>query len=387
MKKILPLALLLLLMLPAHALCEQARDITKTCVIKDNATGAKLSHLTDNLYKTHYLANNTARGFIRVTAPKGERIGALYIRFYDQPVPLEIKRQNEAGEWVVLQQVTQPLYYNHFIALKEPCDSIRIMSGGKQKQRMDIAELAVFTPGEPPKNVQRWQMPPEKADLLLLIAHPDDEVVFMGGILPTYAGQRQKATVVAVLVGTTSNRKSELLDSLWTQGVRYYPVIGPLNDVHRDSLKEMYRYWSKDSVYAFVSDLFRKYRPEVVVTHDARGEYGHGAHRVAADAAITAFTAAAEEARGGLPPWQVKKLYLHLYRDNARVMNWDTPLPRFDGRTALEVSKQAFAFHRSQQKTGYCVYDKGAYNCRLYGLRLSAVGRDVACDDFFENIP
>ena len=30
----------------------------------------------------------------------------------------------------------------------------------------------------------------DKAELMLLVAHPDDELLWFGGLLPTYAGQR-----------------------------------------------------------------------------------------------------------------------------------------------------------------------------------------------------
>ena len=66
--------------------------------------------------------------------------------------------------------------------------------------------------------VQQWQAPLEKADLLALAAHPDDEILFLGGTIPYYAGEMGKAVQVAYLVPTMPYRRLELLDGLWLCG-------------------------------------------------------------------------------------------------------------------------------------------------------------------------
>ena len=138
--------------------------------------------------------------------------------------------------------------------------------------------------------------------------------------------------------------------------------------------------------------MIKTYRPEVMVTHDVDGEYGHGAHRLCADAALRCVPAAAE----GENAWQVKKLYLHLYKENQILMDWRQPLDAFDGKTALDVAKAAFKFHRSQQggsatykgkKYVFAVEDKGVFNNAKFGLAYTTVGTDVIGGDMFENIP
>ena len=131
--------------------------------------------------------------------------------------------------------------------------------------------------------------------------------------------------------------------------------------------------------------------PEVVVTHDVNGEYGHGAHKVAADAAQRCIALAADaawqdEQLAYKQPWQVKKLYLHLYELGQLRMDWRVPLDAFDGKTAFDMAEAAFQCHTSQLKTGYCVEDFGPYDNAVFGLTFSAVGEDQDKNDFFEHI-
>ena len=67
-------------------------------------------------------------------------------------------------------------------------------------------------------------------------------------------------------------------------------------------------------------------------------------------------------------------------------MDWNLPLSAFGGKTGLEVAREAFACHISQQHTDYRVRDSGSADCSLFGLYWSAVGPDTEKDDFFENL-
>ncbi len=147
--------------------------------------------------------------------------------------------------------------------------------------------------------------------------------------------------------------------------------------------------WGEKPVVEYVTGLLREYRPDVVVTHDKGGEYGHGAHRVCADAMIKAIDRAADGAY--LPnlgePWQIQKLYLHLYKQNTLTLDWRQPLSAFGGQTAFDVAKAAFDCHASQRSNGLIVQDWGPHANNVFGLYYSNVGLDEQGDDLFEHIP
>jgi len=83
----------------------------------------------------------------------------------------------------------------------------------------------------------------------------------------------------------------------------------------------------------------------------------------------------------------VKKLYIHLYEQNPIVMDFDTPLSFFNGKTAFEIAQEAYAFHKSQRSDWLRVLKSNQYDCRKYGLYSTTVGPDVEKNDFLENIP
>ena len=112
--------------------------------------------------------------------------------------------------------------------------------------------------------------------------------------------------------------------------------------------------------------------------------------RAAADAAQAAVALAADASyqkkMAHSEPWQIKKLYIHLYEQNPVKMDWRKPLAAFEGRTAFDVACRAFACHISQQKTDYHVEDFGPYDNSRFGLAFSAIGEDTRKDDFFEHV-
>lgn len=233
----------------------------------------------------------------------------------------------------------------------------------------------------------------EKADLLVISAHPDDELLYFGGTIATYAGERGMTVQVAYMAhGHGLTRIREAMRGLSTCGDTVAPVFLNFRDKYSEDLKTAEKYWGRETTTEAVVELIRRFRPEVIVTHDLKGEYGHGAHRITAAAALDAVTLAADpsyapESAGRYGTWQAKKLYLHLYPENRITMDWRIPLTAFEGQTALQIAQEAYECHESQLEYHHTVYDSGKYSSIEYGLAFTAVGPDEQGGDFFENIP
>ena len=139
-------------------------------------------------------------------------------------------------------------------------------------------------------------------------------------------------------------------------------------------------------------ELFRHYKPEVVVTHDIEGEYGHGVHKVCADIVMNALKKSADPkydkaSAKAYGTWDVPKCYIHLYEKDQIVFDWQgTQLSAFNGQSAFEVADAAWKCHLSQQGTEYKVYVDGPYDSQIFGLYRSTVGPDTQHNDFFENL-
>lgn len=256
-----------------------------------------------------------------------------------------------------------------------------------------LCEVYAFGPGGLPDWVQVWQPPCEDADLLALSTHADDEHLFFGGILPYYAGQLQRKVQVAYFTNHWAEpyRPHELLDGLWTVGVRNYPVISDFTDYYATSLEGAMTLYPEEETIGMQVALLRRFKPEVVVGHDVNGEYGHGVHMYNAYAlqkavALCVDPAQYPESAAAFGVWQPRKVYLHLWPEGGVVMDWGQPLSRFGGRTALEMAREGYAQHKSQQEYWFSVEDSGPYDCRKFGLYYTSVGPDEEGNDLFEHL-
>jgi hypothetical protein len=159
------------------------------------------------------------------------------------------------------------------------------------------------------------------------------------------------------------------------------------------------RGYPREDLLGFVVENLRRFKPLVAVGHDIKGEYGHGMHMVYTDLLMEAITITNDasfypESAEKYGLWDTPKTYLHLYEENAIVMDWDQPLERFDGMTAFEVSvNRGFQMHITQISY-FQWYYKGfpdakslpVHNPCYFGLYRSTVGPDVEKNDFFENV-
>ena len=371
----------------ACAAAETAKEL-KPAKIMASANNGAVSHLRDNVYKTVWYAK---KGYIQVDMAAGEKAYGLYLCHFKYAARHVIQVPDEQGQYV--DYVHHDEEYLHQYTPLPGVSSFRIaIEQYDGKHMLDLTELRVIGEGELPQWVQVWETV-DKADMLLLSAHPDDELLWFGGALPTYAGERGKKVQLVYLAHGDARRKNELLDGLWTCGIRYYPVIGENKDFMAYNRSKIYDAWGGTRrVYPWYVSILRRVKPEVILTQDFNGEYGHAAHQITAYMTVNCIGYAADpnydkasyEAYGA---WQVKKMYAHLYGENRVVMDWNQPLQAFGGKTGLEVAKEALWCHVSQRALTYQMLESGPYDCRKFGLYYTSVGPDIEKNDFFENIP
>lgn len=390
MKKLMTVLMILLtLLLCGAARAQEAEDLTGECAFRGGVNAREMKKICDNKYSSHWSSKGGAAGKLTVTLPEDREAWGIYIKWHDKSVATQVL-EPVGKEWQPVAQGSGT-YLAEYIPLPKGLSQFRLTSAPGVKGRMNIAEIRILGAGDVPAWVQRWQPPAEKADLMVIAAHPDDEVLFMGGAIPYYAGEMKKTVQAVCMTRSLPNRRLELLDCLWLCGVKNYPEIGPLKGVFSYKQKQVYKLWGEERVLKLMTQWYRQYKPEVVVTHDFGGEYGHGAHKVAADAAVRALEKASD---GNTYPeqaetyglWDVPKIYIHLYEENVVDMDWRKPLEAFGGKTAFQMAEEGFKCHRSQQDTPYVVEDFGPYDNSLFGLYRSLVGADEAKNDFFEHI-
>ena len=174
--------------------------------------------------------------------------------------------------------------------------------------------------------------------LLLVHAHPDDETINNGATMAKYAAEGVKVTLVTctrgeegeVLVSelahlaSTQNdllgehREKELELAMKELGVTDFRFLGYPEKKWRDSgmmgtppNERPDVFWQADLTEAALElvKVIREVKPQVLVTYDEFGGYGHPDHIQAHRVAMKAAELAADPQVGVGEPWTISKIY------------------------------------------------------------------------------
>ena len=337
----------------------------------------------------------------RVTLNARENIGALYVKFHTAPDSWTVS--GDGGEITCGGSG----FFHEYVDVSAQIGESAIVTLSFA-HGAEISEIIVLSEGERPADVQVWQPPCDEAELLLFSAHSDDDHLYFAGLIPYYTA-RGYDVQVAYLTNHPYNpvRRHEALDGLWEAGCRYYPIFGEFADFRLDDYDQTVAEYARlgtsyEMLESFAVSAIRRTKPLVVVTHDVDGEYGHGMHLVLSDVVQSAVGKSGESAYPAsieeYGAWTVLKTYIHLYGQGKIVLPIDAPLAYFGGRSAFQVSQDAFRYHKSQHWMMFYEWLYGEwdeitkssqirdYNPAYYGLYASEVGADAAGCDMFENL-
>jgi N-acetyl-1-D-myo-inositol-2-amino-2-deoxy-alpha-D-glucopyranoside deacetylase len=180
--------------------------------------------------------------------------------------------------------------------------------------------------------------------LLLVHAHPDDETIGNGATMARYAASGTHVTLVTCTLGEEGevlvpeltalaadqedtlgqHRVGELATAMEALGVtdhRFLGGPGRFRDSGMMGLPTNDRpdcFWQADVDEAarLLVEVVREVRPQVLVTYDENGGYGHPDHIQAHRVAMRALEMAADpQVRDG-EPWQVEKVYWNAIPDS-----------------------------------------------------------------------
>lgn len=167
--------------------------------------------------------------------------------------------------------------------------------------------------------------------LLCVHPHPDDESIACGGVLARAAAQGHRTIVVTCTGGEegenlagidlegrtlTEARRQELADALEILRVEHHLYLGYRDsgmagtaaNAHPDSFHQA----DLDDAAIKLARIIRQERPDVVVSDDERGSYGHPDHIKAHLVTVRAVELAADpDVLTDDEPWQVAKRYVH----------------------------------------------------------------------------
>jgi len=173
-----------------------------------------------------------------------------------------------------------------------------------------------------------------RGTLVAVHAHPDDECIPTGGILARYAAEGARTVLVTCTggeVGEISDpalaspanlaevRARELAESVRILRIARavqlgYRDSGMAGTADNDNDASFHRADLEEATGRVVR-VMREERPDVVVTYDENGGYGHPDHIKAHQVAVAAFHAAGDPSRfpDAGPAWAPAKLYYAVF--------------------------------------------------------------------------
>jgi N-acetyl-1-D-myo-inositol-2-amino-2-deoxy-alpha-D-glucopyranoside deacetylase len=173
--------------------------------------------------------------------------------------------------------------------------------------------------------------------ILFVHAHPDDESISTGATMAKYAAEGVHVGLVTCTLGEEGEvipdelrylapdkenrlgefRVGELAEACAALGVKDHRYLGGPGRWRDSGMMgagtndDPRCFWRADPDEACreLVTVVREIRPQVIVTYDDRGYYGHPDHVQAHRVAWRAFEKAADAAFGEGAPWQVSKFY------------------------------------------------------------------------------
>lgn len=371
--------------LPAHA--EEDESLWRYCKYSTtNRSREGLREIWDTNASSDYIIKGP--GKLSISWEDPVPAATLYVEWKTLPKDFTLTQYRSDGSTV--ETTAGEIYQlNQLYNISEETRSIALSS----QTNMDICTAVIYGPDTIPKDYHPWYATPEKLDYLIIVAHPDDDAIFMGAIVPTYGVERGlNGTILYTCSSNIRYRCNEALNGAWVMGLRNHPIFANFPDI-LPSLKEKWEFqFTIKKLTNYYVRIIRQYKPEVIISHDTEGEYGHWQHKYVSKAVCQAVELAADdtydpESITQYGVFQVKKLYLHLYPENAVKLDVVSPLKEFNYKNILEISEIAFQQHVSQAQASHLNDNHdGVYSLSDFGLYFSCVGENKTTNDMFYNI-
>lgn len=332
--------------------------------------------VTDNNSETKRVLK--AGKTLRIGFPEGTEPRQFCAEWYEKPYRAAVERYDGGG--ILLGRDVVSESYVTVTALEPGTREIVLRP---LETALSVAGIDVFGAGLLPETYRGFLPLPEKLDYMVIAAHPDDDVLFLGAVVPYLGGEEGLAgTIVYMTEPVLHQRHVEALNGARTMGLLYEPVFGPFKDMYAANETELARFVDPEEAVTYLVRLIRQYRPTLLFTHGPAGEYGHTEHKFFSAAALQAAEKAQDpqydkRSSDFYGTWQVQKLYWHDYEEGPSLLfDPDAQLASFGGKTAYEICREAFQKHVSQSSRAYAVHRYGEHenSFNFFGLAYPAVG-------------
>lgn len=173
----------------------------------------------------------------------------------------------------------------------------------------------------------------EPLTLMIVHAHPDDECISTGGVIPRYSAEGVRVVLVIATRGEEGEivlpeldiptvraqfgryRTAELEQSAIILGVSNLEILGyrdsGMVNTESNNHSESFHMADPDEATGRLVKLVRHYKPQVLISYNEVGGYGHPDHIACHKATVAAFDAAGDASRyaDAGAAWTPQKLY------------------------------------------------------------------------------
>ena len=289
----------------------------------------------------------------------------LVLNWYDVPASYTVSQLDAAGQSLSEETITDG-QLGRQISLDATCATINVLFnengslGGVVAYADAAAAPRALTPA------------PTTCDLLIITAEPGMEFCQLGAVLPTYT--KEKGISTAMLYVSDYGKRArayEALAGLSEAGYTESPIFGGYQSDNYDSYDVTQGQFDRRAFVEYLKAEIQALNPKVIVTHGVADV--SGAHRLVAECVQIAVKDCPN----------VQKLYCFGQTEgaSATVLDMNTPLNFYAGKTAAEVAQLAYDQHVSRKVFGLSIDPTSAYT-----LAFTAVGEDEAKNDLFEHI-
>jgi LmbE family N-acetylglucosaminyl deacetylase len=269
---------------------------------------------------------------------------------------------------------------------------------------------------------------PEPLCLLCVHAHPDDEALFTAGVMARYAAEGVRSVLVTCTDGSLGfapdgaaphtathdrsavarARRTELEASARLLGVDRLEWLGfedsGMAGWPENTLEDAFINQPLEEIAARIEEVIAAERPQVVVTYDERGFYGHPDHIVTHHATLAAVGRSDVVQKVYFPaiPATILAAYLELARDMGLVLpewledpDWGAPddlvQTEVDCSSFVASKHAALAAHASQTDNADLVGLPDELFALVFGTERFVRAYDSTCtplpeDDLFAGV-
>jgi len=191
---------------------------------------------------------------------------------------------------------------------------------------------------------------PRRRTLLLVHAHPDDECSSTGGLIVRCSQEGHTTVLITCTNGDRGEanglklfprecaedrrrlaeiRQRELVAAARILGLSHQYQLGygdsGMKGWESNGLADVFTNTNLDEAAEKIAHLIREYQPDVMITYNEQGGYGHPDHIMVHRAAMTAARVAEDPdclTGSGLAAWRVKKIYHTAWARSRLLRTW-----------------------------------------------------------------